>query len=158
MNRWNAFSMGLAVLAMGLAVIGPGRKAASPAPVDVPAEEKELAPYMGELQRHTHKLGLAIAAENAKLSEFYLAEIMEMLDEIVRDVPEHDGWPIADSIRTIMYPLTPALRSSLAGGDWAGGRAHYERLVDGCNRCHAATEHEFIRMRIPDHNPFNQDF
>ncbi len=122
------------------------------------SEDVGLAPYMGELQRFSHKFALAIDRKNQPLANFYLEEIRETLDQIVNKVPEYEGFPVASTIKTIMFPLLPELKKSLDGADWHAARQKYGKLVDGCNRCHAALEHEFIRITVAGTNPFNQDF
>jgi hypothetical protein len=111
--------------------------------ISVPDEE--LALYMNDMQRYSDKLGYSLEAKNDRLAMFYLEELEETLDALL-DVDEVEGIPIAESIEAIMDPLIGQLAESLRNEDWKGGRVHYEALVDGCNRCHAATEHEFIRV------------
>ena len=45
------------------------------------------------------------------------------------------------------------------GDDWTTTWTAYEKLIDGCNRCHMATEHGFIKI-VPAQGepPFNQTF
>lgn len=122
-------------------------------------EEVELAPYMGSLQRFSQKLGYAAEAKNEELVEFYLHEIEETLDELEATVPEHEGLPIAKPIRVIMFPLIEALEEAAHNSDWKKASTGYKDLIDGCNRCHAATEHEFIKITpASGGSPYNQKF
>ncbi len=121
-------------------------------------EHVELAKIMGEMQRHSMKLGYAIQGENQKLADFYLHEIEETLDEI-KAVKEHDGLPIGATAGTIMDPAIEPLEAAVDAGDWPASRAAYRGLIEACNNCHTATEHEYIVI-IPAEGtpPFNQKF
>jgi len=109
-------------------------------------EPPELAPFMSNLSRYTHKLGLAIYASNQELSLFYLEEVEESLEEIAEKVPVHDGLPIRESIQTIIEPTYEPVKKGLQAQEWRGAREAYQVLVQACNRCHAATEHKFIEL------------
>ena len=125
---------------------------------DAPAESVELAQAMGELQGHSHKLGLSIQAQNAQLTDFYLHELEEVLEDIAK-VPEYDGFPIADLSRAMMTPLMDELEAGAKAGDWPRIEKGYHALIEGCNQCHVATDHGFIAM-LPGTgpSPFNQQF
>ena len=125
---------------------------------DVDEEEVELAGYMGELQRFSQKLGFAIHGKNQKLSDFYLHEIEEVLGEL-KEIKEHEGMPIADSVQVIMTPLVSELSQYIHASNWKKSSKSYLEVIEGCNRCHSATEHEFIKI-LPSRgkSPFNQDF
>ena len=103
----------------------------------------ELSVLMGEIQRHSAKLGYSIAANNQKLAEFYLTETEEVLDE-VRQIEIYEGFPIREALEKILDPILPGLEQAIAEEEWTASWDAYVQLVDGCNRCHAATEHEFL--------------
>ncbi|MEM7354326.1 MAG: hypothetical protein AAF657_26205, partial [Acidobacteriota bacterium] len=44
-------------------------------------ETVELATLMGDMQRHSAKLGFAIQGKNQPLAQFYLEELHEVLEE-----------------------------------------------------------------------------
>lgn len=132
----------------------------------------ELAPYMGELQRLTHKLSLSVGARNHELARFYTYESIELLREIQRDVPEYDGQPIALLIDRMALPPTERLSALLARASRSEGEAEsgesndaeqvqqaLDELVASCNQCHVQTLHGFIKITAETRvNPFNQDF
>ena len=122
------------------------------------AEAVELATIMGELQRHSAKLGYAIAGRNRELAEFYLEEVEEALATVER-IPAHDGMPIAHPASVILRPLLLPIESDLETADWLAAGAAYGALIEGCNRCHTATEHAFIEILPPaGPPPYNQRF
>jgi hypothetical protein len=122
------------------------------------APEADLAAVMGEMQRHTMKLGLAIEGRNQPLSAFYLHEVEEML-EALGSIEQHEGMPIASPAKTILAPLLPPVDQALTAGNWNAAEVEYSNLVNGCNRCHTATEHDFIVITVPKGPaPWNQQF
>lgn len=136
--------------------------AEEPAPAEAPGghaeEEVELARPMAELHRFATKLGYAIAAGNQPLAGFYLDEVDEVLAE-VGEIEESEGMPIARTAQVIVDPLRAPLRQAVEAGRWPEAQAAYEALIAGCNRCHAATAHQFIVV-LPAHGdpPYAQEF
>ncbi len=122
-------------------------------------EHVELAPFMTQLQWHSQKLGYAIEGHNAPLAEFYLHEVTEVLEEIKEQVPVHDKLPIADLIGKIPQPTLAPLDRQIEASNWTGASKAYAKLIDACNRCHAATQHQFIVITpARGRPPFNQVF
>ena len=121
-------------------------------------DEVELAEYMGYLQRFSQKLGFSIQGKNLKLSEFYLHEIEEILDE-VKEVETYDGVPIAKNVAVHILPKVEILEKTVKKSDWVESKKSYESFIAGCNSCHVATKHEFIKI-LPSSGvpPFNQKF
>jgi len=159
------FSLSLALL------LAPDRLLAQTEPVakDAPSlhaqpeESVELAPMMSGLQRLTHKLTLSIHAANPDLEQFYLDESVEAIEDIQRAVPVYEGLPVAQLIDEILKPRFERLREALARDRKAhkngAAQAALGELIAGCNQCHRATRHAFIKIRDRgDFNPFNQDF
>lgn len=125
---------------------------------EVEAEEVELAILMSRLQVHTDKLGYSVQARNRPLAGFYLAEIEETYEELAA-IPEHDGYPVAHPAGVILAPLLERLQGELAAGEWSAAADGYAALVDGCNRCHAATEHEYVViLPVSGPPPYSQRF
>jgi hypothetical protein len=120
--------------------------------------EPELAGFMADLQHHTHKLNLSIVAENAELAAFYLHEVEEVAEQVVHLFPQHDGAPVSALVRSLLLPRVGSLRHALDGPRWDQARSGLSDLVAGCNACHAAAGHGFIRVEVTDANPFNQSF
>lgn len=124
-----------------------------------PEEPPELAPYMGELQRLTHKLHLSLAAENVPLAEFYLYESRELVREMKSTVPEYRGHAIAILAERTLEPayaaVERALRETAPGAELrTGSRA----VVAACNACHRITSHAFVQIAELENNPYAQHF
>ncbi len=119
---------------------------------------EELSEYMGLLQRHTHKLGLAIAAKNKGLAEFYLHEVEETSAVIVERFPDYDGFKVGALAKAMMVPYVLTLDKAIDGGNWSSARTGFTSLVSSCNQCHQATKHSYVVITNPETNPFNQRF
>ena len=131
---------------------------ATPALADVTPAGEELAPYMNHVQRHAHKLGLAIQAKNKPLADFYLTELGETFELVQKKFPTYDGYQIAALSKAMIDPAKPALTKALAASDWPTASIAYDKYVAACNNCHVAVKHEFIKITVPTGNPFNQSF
>lgn len=124
-------------------------------------EPPELATFMGELQRLTHKLILSTTAQNTELANFYLYESLEILNEIQEQVPEYEDIPVAVHLDRLALPAYEPLKDLLqeseqvSADDWNNAT---DAIIDSCNACHRATRFEFIRIQRNNHNPFAQDF
>ncbi len=123
------------------------------------SESPELAPYMGQLQRYTQKLGLSIEAKNHPLATFYAEEMEETLENVKKRFEEYEGMPIRKSVKVIMDEPFQHLVEDLKSENWKAISKSYRTVIESCNRCHAATEHEFIEILSETTvSPFNQRF
>lgn len=140
----------------GCAAVGEAERASQGEPVE--AEQVELSTVMARMQLHADKLGYSVQAQNRPLATFYLEELEETFEDLAA-VSEHDGFPIGHTAGVILAPLFEGVESGLADEDWAAATTGYATLVDGCNRCHAATEHEYlVIVPVSDHPPYSQRF
>lgn len=129
-----------------------------PAYADV-VDGKELTVYMDHMRRLTHKLGLSIDAKNAPLASFYSREVGEMADLIKAEFPEYDGFQVGALITAMLAPYLTPLGKALDDEDWGAANSAYDNLLAaGCNGCHTATQHGFVKIVRSQSNPFNQDF
>ncbi len=131
----------------------------------VPLEETEPAPelatYMGELQRLTHKLALSADAGNFPLVEMYAHESFLQIRKIQAEVPEYEGQPVALLIDRMGLPGFEAIQKAVADrtDDPEILVPAVEQLVQSCNTCHTASRRGAIRITLgTEHNPFNQSF
>ena len=119
---------------------------------------EELVPYMEIMQHLSHKLGLSIQAKNEPLASFYLEEINETVALIRKKFPVYDKQEIASLAGAMFVPQIEPLRKAVKAKNWVITNAGYTKMIDSCNDCHAATDHEFIQITAPTTNPFNQSF
>jgi hypothetical protein len=125
-----------------------------------PAQAEEpLGPYMNDLQRYSHKLGLSIDAGNQPLAEFYSSKLTEAMGLIETKFPTWQKLQIGALMKAMLgAPLTP-LGAAIGKGDMAGASSAYDALLaNGCNGCHVATQRPFIKVTRVKSNPYNQSF
>lgn len=120
-------------------------------------DESGLVTWMGRLQYFTHKLGLAIDAENPALQGFYLHEVEEAVEHI-EAMREVDGVPIGQLAESNLVPAFEVLETAVEAGDPARVDRAYDDLIDACNRCHKAAHRPYIHVERRDDNPYMQSF
>ena len=152
----------MGVLAVSLCanawMVASSLRPVSEARADVTPAGDDLAMYMANLQRDSHKLGLSIQAKNKPLAEFYATELGEMFEIIQKKFPTYEGFQIAALSKAMIDPAKPALSKALAASDWPGATTAYDKYLAACNGCHQAVQHPFVKLVAPTGNPFNQSF
>lgn len=111
--------------------------------------------FMAGIQAHHAKLWLAGINENWALADFEIHEMEEGLEDLQKynaDRPEMEK----------LGMITPALDSvtyAVQVKELALFKTSFATLTQTCNNCHAATDHAFNVVTIPETSPFpNQDF
>jgi hypothetical protein len=118
-----------------------------------------LSFYMDHLRRLTHKLGLSIDARNPALASFYAQEITEFTGVIKAKFPQYDGFQISALMTAMLNPQVAVLTQTIEKKDWNKASADYDNMLTaGCNGCHAAVQHPFVKIVRSKTNPYNQDF
>lgn len=112
-----------------------------------------LAERMGELQRFTHKLVLAIRADNAEAGAFYIHELEESSSVIQVEFETYDGRAVRSLMAAMLDPAIERIEERAGTADELIGT-----LIDSCNACHVATDHGFIRIVERRENPYLQEF
>ncbi len=122
-------------------------------------EHYELAKAMGYLQTYSHKLYLAGENENWKLSEFYAHEIEETIEEIENAKVVDEGYDISALVGTMTNPAFEKVEKSIHDKNAKAFADSYKLLIQSCNACHQATEHQFVKIEVPVKGKgFSQDF
>lgn len=137
--------------------------ARAPEPVSGAAAKAhpELAPYMGELQRLTHKLQLSLDSNNVPLAQFYLYESRELVEAMNHAVPEYRGHAIAILAERTLEPAYAAVERALLRSTQVDElRADSGEVVAACNGCHRITGHAFIEIAEvgSENHPYAQRF
>ena len=115
--------------------------------------------YMSQMHRMSHKLGLSIDAENKDLALFYIEEIGELVEIVKQKFPQYDGFQIGALAPAMLTPYMTPLSKAVEGGDWRAASSAYDTLLkSGCNGCHTATAHGFVKILRSADNPYGQDF
>ena len=162
-------AVGIIYTAVSLTNKGKGQNTPSPHPAETLAlrpitdveKPPELALLMGDLQRLTHKMALSANEGNAELAAFYMYESIEQLKVIQEEVPEYESQPVAMFIDRLGLPAYDIFKQALAVKPPDKDRmlAGLDIVIQSCNQCHAATQHQIIQItRGTEVNPFNQSF
>jgi hypothetical protein len=131
---------------------------------DPNAEPIPFQPHMSALMsmliqpRHA-KLGLAGKAENWPLAAYALKELRQGFAIVSRAVPRWRDRSVPELVEAAVdHPITLidyAIKLRYA----AQFNEAYGRLTDGCNACHATTDHSFVIIKAPEASSFpDQDF
>ncbi|MEP6844842.1 MAG: hypothetical protein ABI861_02525 [Panacibacter sp.] len=111
--------------------------------------------FMSSIQIHHAKLWFAGKNQNWQLADFEIKEIKESLDDIKKYCTDR---PEIKEIGMIDLPLD-SLTNAINQRGPAQFESSYMLLTNACNKCHAATDHAFNVIKVPDNPPFsNQDF
>ena len=148
----------LLVAAIALVTALDAKKAARPEVVADP-EEFELGAAMGNMQRFAEKLHFAGQAGNWPLADFYLHEIDEITDAIIKAKVVDEGVAVGESMKAMFPPSIASVREAIQSRDAAQFASRYEGLLTSCNACHTNTRHAFVRIVVPKEPTYqNQDF
>jgi len=140
---------------LGLSAVACQRPPAAPA----------FTPGLGEIMtltqmRHS-KLWFAGQAGNWPLASYELDELNEGMEDAAKFHPTHKdaSLPIPALIEKIMKEPIEGVEKAVAARDQAGFAEAFDKLTEGCNACHRATNFGFNTVRRPAANPYsNQAF
>ncbi|TNF35268.1 MAG: hypothetical protein EP315_06160 [Gammaproteobacteria bacterium] len=120
-------------------------------------DDVSLVKAMGSLQYFAHKTSLSIDSKNIKLTSFYAHEMEEIIEDIGK-IEDFKGYPISELVRNKLLPPFEKLEDSIRTGDWKKIDTQFNQLVEGCNLCHTASDHEYVIIVRPKNNHFMQSF
>ncbi len=179
MNNTHAMLLMMSLMVLGAAVAcdtaRPAKEAAKDAPKETAREttpakaaeghneeeehEVELAALMLRMQIHADKLYFAGNVSNWPLTNFYLHELEETLEEIAEAKITEDGFAVSDAVQGFMGKPIEAMEAAAKTKDAAAFGTGYEQMVTACNGCHTASKHGFIVIQRPTRPIFtNQRF
>ena len=146
------------------AAILPDRTAAQSPFGDPNAEPVPFNPQMSALMglliqpRHA-KLGLAGKAGNWPLAGYMLDELRQAFVSVSRAVPRWKGLPVPDLVEAAVGNPIKLLDYGIKLRFQRQFDESYEGLTNGCNACHATTDHGYVVIKMPDASAFpNQEF
>lgn len=142
----------LTVIAAALAAV-----LASPPIVASGEHDSELVGWMSRLQYFSHKLGLAVSAENRALQGYYIHEVEEVIEEI-EDIDEIDGIEIGQLVKVKLVPAFEALEGAVEIGDQTQVNIAYDAMLAACNTCHKAANRPYLHIERLTDNPYMQGF
>jgi hypothetical protein len=122
-----------------------------------PFEGMPLLTLMHNMQYYGHKLGLAIDAGNRDLQGFYVHEVEEVI-EALGEIETYDGIGIPALLASTLKPAFEDLEAAIEIGDAARIDAAYDKLLEGCNRCHEGSNRAYLVIERNRDNPYPQRF
>jgi hypothetical protein len=113
-----------------------------------------LGEYMNDIQVHHAKLWFAGTYGNWGLAQYELGEIDELMANVVKEYPTHNGVAIASIMQAVRNTQLPELDSVITKhGTTEQFHTAFNELNAACNGCHGATEHRFIKIQPPNVPP-----
>ena len=114
-----------------------------------------LGEFMSGIQVHHEKLWFAGTAQNWRLADFEIHEIMESVDDIktyASDRPEVKNL-------VMLQPAIDSINNSIQQKNLTSFKRNFVILTNTCNNCHQSVNYDFNKIKIPDTPPFsNQVF
>lgn len=122
------------------------------------SEELELAEKMLYLQRYTEKLFFSGKQSNWDLAEFYLEEMQETAESIIKAKKIEDGINISAQMKEMLIPKIQELQEKVKQKNSQEFEKSYRAMLMNCNGCHMLTKHGFIKIKEPKQNIYSQEF
>jgi hypothetical protein len=110
-----------------------------------------LGDLMQTAQIRHQKLWFAGTAQNWELAAFEIHELQETLERIGywHNDNTEAGAPMSVAVKAYTNRRVSQIASAVATKDSARFESAFDALSEGCNSCHAASEHEFIVIQRP---------
>ena len=112
-------------------------------------EHHELAEYMQHLQWYSNKLYFSGMAGNKELSEFYLHELEEVMEEIIDAKIIDEGKSISTLMQTYGLNQLERVADQMPQASQEEFKEQYHSLIESCNSCHVVSDHRFIKIIEP---------
>jgi len=110
----------------------------------------ELAEDMLRMQIYMNKLYFSGKNENQELTDFYVHEIEEIMEKIIKQKVKYEGINIADYMGKIGLQQLERFEKGLDLKDSASYEKCYTAFVNACNACHTVSKHAYIKIKVPD--------
>jgi hypothetical protein len=118
-----------------------------------------IAPGLGDVmmgvQQHHAKLWYALQGRDWDLAKYELGEISEGLGTAADLFPEFKGIPVRKMIPANTEVPLAALGKAIDRKSIPKSTTAYDGLTAGCNACHQAAQHPFVRLQRPGPGQFS---
>lgn len=111
---------------------------------------KQLAEIMYLNQRYMDKLYFAGMNQNWELAEFYHHEMDENMDLLLGERMMEDSINLTEVAKNMYTPASKELDKAIEAKDTTLFIKGYNIMIRSCNNCHIATNHEFIKIIVPE--------
>jgi hypothetical protein len=139
---------------------GPPGPAGAPAPTTIKTKHGELTleqlaeiqPGLGtvmqEYGRRFAMVKMAADAGDWGMAQYQLDEAIE-----IQEVGEATRPEKADMLSNFEHTYLDPLAKTIEAKDKAAFGSAYSKAIDGCNGCHVATGHPYVRFQMPQTSP-----
>ncbi len=121
-------------------------------------EEFELAEKMMYLQRYSEKLFFSGKQKNWELAEFYLEEMEETAEKVIKANQFEQGVNISAQMKEMLLPKIQELQEKVKQKNPQEFEKSYKAMLMNCNGCHMISKHGFIKILEPKQNNYFQEF
>ena len=105
------------------------------------------------------KLALAGREENWPLAAYEIKELRAALANVARTRPRFRDQPVGEMTENVLGAAFRSIDEAIREKNSKKFVEASGAVTEGCNSCHAALNHAFVVIRIPEQTSFpNQDF
>jgi hypothetical protein len=113
-----------------------------------------LGNKMYELQRRWSAIWFAGKAGDAEMVEYQTHEIEEIIAALEEHDPQEAGVDVVDRVNVHVTDKLEGIEEAAAADNQKLFEKRYRAVITGCNGCHAETKHGFIKVKMPEYNPY----
>ena len=120
--------------------------------IEVLKEQKipvNLVQEMGQLQKFVNKLYFSSKSKNKALTEFYIHELEEVMENIQKGDIVKNRQKISTLIESFGLKSLETYEKNIFKDDFENLDVHYQALTLQCNNCHAVSGYGFIQIQKP---------
>ncbi len=122
------------------------------------ADAAPLIYHMSFIQRYTTKLYFSGMEQNWALADIYAHEIEDISETIIEGNHIDDGVNVSQLMETMLPAEIEKMEAAIDAKDQAQFERNFQNLVQTCNKCHDAANYGAVKVKVPESNPFAQDF
>lgn len=122
------------------------------------ADAVPLIYHMSFIQRYTTKLYFSGMEENWALADIYAHELEEISETIVDGNHMDDEVNVSNLMETMLPAEIEKIESAIDAKDKMQFERNFQTLVQTCNKCHDAANYGAVKIKVPESNPFAQEF
>lgn len=101
---------------------------------------------MGSIQTHHLKLWFSGSNKNWELAEFEIHEIEELFEDLEVYLADRNEAQYIPMIKPVLETLDKTIKEK----NFEQFEKDFSLLTNTCNSCHTITNHDYIKIKIPD--------
>jgi hypothetical protein len=112
----------------------------------VPHNVKEV---MARKHYYANKAWAAGLASDWQAANWYVRQVERMAESVAQANVVNDNGLLGQLERDMLLPRIEPIYAAIDNGDLKAFSKTYREMIVSCNGCHAATEHDYIRVAVP---------